>query len=86
MEREIWEKSEEVHNNLLDELNKEWDELKNHMIEICYNVFRMHNDPRRANDVKAIKSFLGERFYELCVTTGLAGQVMNKIDEIGARH
>lgn len=83
MEREIWEKSEEVHNNLLDELNKEWDELKEHMIPICYYVFNMHGDPQRANEAEVIKSFLGERFYELCVATGLAGQVMNKIDEIG---
>ena len=83
MEREIWEKSEEVHNGLLGELNKEWDELKEHMIEISCHVFRMSNDPPcpYENPADAIKSLLGERFYELCIATGMAGQLMNKIDE-----
>ena len=81
MEREIWEKSEEVHNGLLGELNKEWDELKEHMIPICHHVFNMHGDPQRANEAEAIESLLGERFYELCIATGMAGQLMNKIDE-----
>ena len=79
MEREIWKKSEELHNSLLDELNKEWDELKEHMIEICHNVFRRRDIPLEA---VTIKQLLGERFYDLCVATGMAGQIMNKTDEI----
>jgi len=82
MEREIWKKSEELHNSLLDELNKEWDELKEHMISICHEVFSMHGDPQRANEAKVIMSLLGERFYELCGITGMAGRVMGKTDDM----
>ena len=82
MEKEIWEKSEELHNSLLVELCEEWDELKDHMIEICHDVFNTHGDPQRANEAEVIKSLLGERFYELCVITGMAGRVMNKTDEM----
>jgi len=83
MKREIWEKSEELHNSLVDELYKEWDELKaNSFFEICYDVFHTHGDPQRVNEAEVIKSLLGERFYELCVITGMAGRVMGKTDEM----